>query len=282
MQKQVFLYGGVVGTSIETTVGMGSVYVLSLPSFRWHKEQSTPQYGRYLHSCNMIGNRQMVVVGGQVVSKQSAAWLGDTFGAFLKDPWSKGLGVFDLSDMEWKSSYDADAAPYTSPQVVRTYIDQHGTFPTTWSDSTVETWFTEKRVLSIELITWLVAKAVLTEGENPSSSPPNPSKPQSLSGGQIAGAVIGSIAGIALIISGLFYLRRRHQQRKHSTAQHSEINEFRKAELEGKGQDRAEALERGKSHRDARELQGSRGGTELPAPSHPVEAASNARYELYT
>ena len=66
-RPKIFLYGGFATGSIPDTVAMGVVYVLSLPSFHWQKQNYNPTYGRCRHSCNLVGNRQMVVVGGIVV-----------------------------------------------------------------------------------------------------------------------------------------------------------------------------------------------------------------------
>lgn len=78
----------------------------------------------------------MIVIGGSTPGSDDA---GD-----IPDVWPQGLGVFDLSLMEWKDHYDAAAAPYVTPQVVRTYYAQNGLYPSSWDDPVVETWFTGK------------------------------------------------------------------------------------------------------------------------------------------
>lgn len=37
------------------------------------------------------------------------------------DPMPQGLQIFDLTEMTWSSKYDANAAPYTTPQVVKAW-----------------------------------------------------------------------------------------------------------------------------------------------------------------
>ena len=140
---QVFLYGGANDLSVASTVNMGVVHVLSLPSFHWSRQEASLQFGRYLHSCALVGKRQMVVVGGAVVTKD-AIISGTPWSAYVPDPWPNGIGIFDLSDMEWKASYDADAAAYTTPQIVKAHIERNGNSPAAWSDPTVEAWFTSK------------------------------------------------------------------------------------------------------------------------------------------
>ena len=60
------------------------------------------------------------------------------------DPWPQGLGIFDLSAMQWSDSYDSSASAYVTPQLMKAYIEEHGPYPSTWSDSTVKEVFTGK------------------------------------------------------------------------------------------------------------------------------------------
>lgn len=135
---KIFMYGGFYEPLPSTTVEHGAVYVLSLPSFNWQKQDGMPDYGRYQHSCNVVGNRQMVVVGGQVVLRDELSE-SDTLSQ-SPDPWPKGIGIFDLSRMAWQSSYDASAEPYVTPDMVKAYTSKHR-FPAQWSSPTVEKWF---------------------------------------------------------------------------------------------------------------------------------------------
>ena len=34
----------------------------------------------------------------------------------IPDPWPQGLGIFDMSAMEWKANYDPEAKAYVSPK----------------------------------------------------------------------------------------------------------------------------------------------------------------------
>lgn len=44
------------------------------------------------------------------------------------DPWAQGLGVFDLSSMSPKSSYDPKAGPYDSPGIVKDWYSNRYEF----------------------------------------------------------------------------------------------------------------------------------------------------------
>lgn len=153
------MYGGLTDDA-TTTVEQGVVYVLTLPAFRWLKQSGTSAYGRSRHSCNIIGNRQMLVVGGLPVTLES----GIDYTA--PDPWPNGkldlilptlpieleaanrtdiilgLGVFDMSEMKWASEYDPSAAPYITPDVVKEYYQDNDRYPRWTPKSDIEKWFT--------------------------------------------------------------------------------------------------------------------------------------------
>ena len=86
----------------------------------------------------------MIAVGGIVVNAAAVYTLQTETTTDIVDPWSQGLGVFDMSDLEWKDSYTADAAPYVTPHIVKTYYNQHGRYPNSWDSNTLEGWFTRK------------------------------------------------------------------------------------------------------------------------------------------
>ena len=46
-----------------------------------------------------------------------------------KDPWDEGLGVFDVTDMEWKNGYDANDPPHGTPNIVKAYYKTNGLEP---------------------------------------------------------------------------------------------------------------------------------------------------------
>lgn len=59
---------------------------------------------RALHTCEVIGESQMIVIGGD---NPNATGYGDT-----KDPWSNNLGIFDLLSLSWTQAYNASRGPY--------------------------------------------------------------------------------------------------------------------------------------------------------------------------
>lgn len=109
-----FVYGGV--DQRNWTNVFDDIHILSIPGFVWFKApvNSTP---RVSHTCEIIGRRQLLVIGGL----DNADELGKNYwhDFTVPDPLKQGIGVFDMTDMSWKLGYDADADDYQSPQIVK-------------------------------------------------------------------------------------------------------------------------------------------------------------------
>lgn len=93
------------------------VWVLSLPGFFWTKADYEAEHPRMGHACVAAGNRQLVSVGGFNNNdglNYSAWWR-------VQDNFPQGLGVFDLTELQWKDSFNPDAAAYESPDEVKAW-----------------------------------------------------------------------------------------------------------------------------------------------------------------
>ncbi|CAH0023372.1 unnamed protein product [Clonostachys rhizophaga] len=104
---EIFMYGGAIGDDAQN-----DIWVLTIPGFHWVQTNRTgpPRYG---HACALAGKRQMISVGG----------LGPKGGFKPVDEWYAGIGVFDLSTLEWKDRYEANAEDYDSPSLVKAFYD---------------------------------------------------------------------------------------------------------------------------------------------------------------
>lgn len=94
------------------------MFVLTLPAFVWFKANYTAVASRQAHTCQLVGNRQLLTIGGTdpaVQEHYAIAYENAT------DTFAQGLGIFDLTEMTWSDSYDAKAPAYKSPQVVTDY-----------------------------------------------------------------------------------------------------------------------------------------------------------------
>ncbi|ERF72729.1 hypothetical protein EPUS_04782 [Endocarpon pusillum Z07020] len=135
----IILHGGSIlpaDTHFETvpqaTIDLDQVWVLSLPSFTWYKSNYQPANARFLHTCNVPGNPprcQMVAVGG--IIPQLEYYLEP------RDPWPQGLGIFDLTEMQWRDNYDANADAYETPRMVKDGIAKEGMYPKEWDSPEV-------------------------------------------------------------------------------------------------------------------------------------------------
>ena len=211
---QIFLYGGL-ATDFDNSIVLNTIFILSIPGFFWYRPPlPDPSVSRYYHTCNVIGSgrRQLISVGGCVNNStelysdinNSTLSLSDTS---LTDPWRHGLGIFDMTELRWRDSYDPDLPAYTTPTAIKSIYARQGKFPKQCSDPTVQKLFTEKQVISN------------MTSQNPNSTPPEseaaPSSPQNrVNQASIAGATDGSVAMfIFLITSLIFYPRFRRRRR---------------------------------------------------------------------
>lgn len=106
---EIFVYGGT-STAVNSVDAYNDLFILTIPGFHWTQANviSPP---RQLHSCAHAGNSQMIVVGGW----ESAAFNWPPG----PDQWPLGIGVFDMKQLSWRDSYDANAADYDTPDDIQ-------------------------------------------------------------------------------------------------------------------------------------------------------------------
>ena len=107
------MYGGRDGSNPPNY--FDEIWVLSLPSFTWTKVYSGVS-PRFAHTCHLVGNRTMLTVGGVAGATQMQ-------GLYVPSPppcdWeTKGVGVYDISDLIWGSVYNANTPAYEVPNTV--------------------------------------------------------------------------------------------------------------------------------------------------------------------
>ncbi|KAK0726607.1 hypothetical protein B0T21DRAFT_422353 [Apiosordaria backusii] len=125
---EIFIYGG---RPFSTMRAVGEIYVLSLPGFIFFQASPESPNGanRDKPSCVLAGKRQMITVEGNDGS------LGFPNSLLDPDPWSNGLGVFDLARLAWSNRYDAKAEDYESPVMVREWYAQGSLASVVWSSN---------------------------------------------------------------------------------------------------------------------------------------------------
>lgn len=119
---EIFLYAGWNTNLGPVAVPYDEIYILTLPAFVWIKVQYPPESPRHDLTCHTVGNRQMLIIGGvdSASTSGSDTFYEDPFN--IADPFTQGLGIFDMTTLTFAEKYDADAEAYVqSDSVQQTY-----------------------------------------------------------------------------------------------------------------------------------------------------------------
>lgn len=178
------MYGGLYVNNVGNN-GTDYVWVLSLPAFQWFRVAAMTTERRAYHTCHGYG-RQLISVGGLDYTV-SSSW-DDRYD--YTDPYTQGLKVFDMTELNWTNYFDATAPPYETPGLVTNYYnskkDANGNVFPEWDQDGLRDLF------------------IPYSGKKTSTIPD----------GAIAGAVVGSIAGVALTCATAFFVARAVRKSK--------------------------------------------------------------------
>ncbi|KAK6332344.1 hypothetical protein TWF696_003062 [Orbilia brochopaga] len=237
---QITIYGGY---KLSNAAPTNKVHVLILPTFQWL--DVTPQnqtlgdgtgYGRQTSHCHMWDDAQMILLGGTVQGTNATNnTLVNVKGCNITHP---PLLVLDTTTYEWKSQFNPKRE-YSVPLPV--YNLTQGDWRGKNRKTSPPGGFDDTALFGI-------FKTVLPKRDPPktfnasgakSDSTPDPNSNSLPSGsgpsdGAIAGAVIGSVAVLAIIIGLLWWTRRRRsrQQEPPTIPQADVPNRFEKPELD--------------------------------------------------
>ncbi|KAI0193442.1 hypothetical protein F4808DRAFT_358465 [Astrocystis sublimbata] len=186
---EIFIYGGVSdqlrGTSSE-------VYVLSLPGFVFFKGP-TDAPPRSDHQCAIVGEgkRQMLSFGG--IDGENRTFTAPR----TADPWPYGIGILDMTELEWTHSYDPEAAAYDTPTVVKEWYDDGNLKNVNWDNEDVEALFMKQ------------------DADPKKPAPPqNSTTANAHSTSAIVGGAVGGVVGaVAIGMMSFMLVRRRIRQR---------------------------------------------------------------------
>ncbi|KAL8738474.1 MAG: hypothetical protein Q9181_000730 [Wetmoreana brouardii] len=203
--NQCFLYGGSSSNLGSAAIPFDEIYILTLPAFYWFKVDYPPQHPRQGHSCNAVGGSQILSIGG--VDSNSKISIGNildikksTFNSSA-DPFTQGLGIFDMTSLKWADHYRANAPAYVQSDLVKSFYSQNPQNGSQLSSSGLRNMFQTTHFTQ----------------PSPSTSnlPTTPETSSSLSNtGAIVGEVVGGAVGIALV-AGIAFLLYRRKQRQH-------------------------------------------------------------------
>lgn len=226
----IYIFGGVEyqsdGNFNHETGTYGDVWVLSIPSFEWFKVYSPPTRGspnsaaptnRKGHTCELVGDRVMMVYGGYSESNEAQAATCDQTGVF----------AFDLTKLEWMEKYEPDLGQYKVPKQIYSVI---GGGP----DGGAK--LMPQGGLRDDAVNKMFVDAMASLTSEPTGSPtdldanpdsdtnPDSDAPDAPIGddtekgkgnaGAIAGGVVGALVGVALVAGLVFFFLRSRKQRR--------------------------------------------------------------------
>ena len=125
------------------------------------------------------------------------------------EPWPNGLGIFDMTKLDWTNEYDAAAPAYERPNLVSQFYASNSSYPIEWGDPELESIFTSPN------------GTATTNVSGSSSSSSN-------SGGKmvnyVVGGVIGAIAALAIFASLIFWRRCRYKRKEKRSQNLAELD----------------------------------------------------------
>ncbi|KAI9845171.1 MAG: hypothetical protein M1837_005056 [Sclerophora amabilis] len=132
----IYISGGQTGDDS----GADDVYILSVPSFTWFKAYSGKEIPRIYHTCELVQDQQMAVIGGYNATTLPRSMCAQEMGGDLR--------FFDLNTLKW-ADYNPKGIKYQVPQPVYNVIGGGGnggarnkTPAAGWTDPLLETAFT--------------------------------------------------------------------------------------------------------------------------------------------
>ena len=215
---EIFLYGGL-GGNFDNDDGKewydtpyDTISILTLPAFHWVDVTYDRPISRNLHTCDSVGGSQILIFGGTDYAPSK-------FSDFIQksmsseDPWSQGIGIFDLSNLEWVDHYSARPAPYEQSHPVKQFYAMAGQSYVSNLGSSVTALM---KTTNFNSTTAYSSSANSTATFTPSSSPSKSPK-----AGAIAGAVVGGVAFLCTVAAVVLFILRRHRR---LTGQRTELD----------------------------------------------------------
>ncbi|KAL0936118.1 kelch repeat protein [Colletotrichum truncatum] len=196
---EIFVFGG---TNTETGSTFDDVFVLSLPGFVWTQVQYQSKNLRRYHNCAVVGRRQMLSVGG---TDGITGWSG-------ADPWPNGLGIFDMTDLKWKSDYDTNAEDYETAKSIQDWYQNSGVNSVKWSSERVQKVFTKATSSNGSSEENPSSGTDKTPGANDNNNNLDGESQNRLSTAVIAGVVVGAVLGSIMVAAAFWFIRRRKQK----------------------------------------------------------------------
>lgn len=187
---EIIIYGGRTSPLVSPT--LSDTWVLTIPGFHWTKVNVTAPPRNY-HRCAVAGGRQMISVGGL----EDDDWK-------TKDPWTQGVGILDMSELTWRTSFEPNLPAYDSPDVIKTWYADGGLAKVQWQNDILKALFKAAGPVAL-------TPAPGSSGDSGSSKIPVAA---------IVGGTIGGLALAAIIVFAYICVTRRRRRRTETLANH--------------------------------------------------------------
>lgn len=122
------------------------------------------------------------------------------------DPWTHGIGIFDMTELSWSNSFNASAEPYEQPSVIKQFYAVNPHQPSAWND---------RALADVFAINTTKSRVNTTREGSQASEVSTASTKHHRNIGALVGGTVGGFAGFC-IVTGLvlyFSLRKRQKQR---------------------------------------------------------------------
>ncbi|KAK7754885.1 hypothetical protein SLS62_003199 [Diatrype stigma] len=216
----IYMYGGKNTTSLFLAGQdeyFDDIWVLSIPSFTWTKvyQGVLPRFG---HTCHVVGNRQMITVGGiNGTTSHGTNASGTESASATTDScdWEwMGVAILDLTSMAWGSVFDRDKPRYQVSALISAVVGGGPDGGATrllpddgWTSAAVANLFTGSSSLSAPYAP-------------PSPNAAGPDEADDDKDNRNVGAIVGGAVGggggflVVLAALGLWWNRRRKKKKR--------------------------------------------------------------------
>ncbi|KAI0013699.1 hypothetical protein F4779DRAFT_613432 [Xylariaceae sp. FL0662B] len=197
----IYIYGG--AGMPPSTAGFDDVYILTLPSFTWINFYTGDNSTRAPHntlSCNVVSGAQMIIIGGTFPLDDTTCDVPDQWGSH-----NLNLGKQNADGALWYL-FDPGLKSYIVPEEITAVV---GGGPQGGATKTAPDGGWQQRDLGV-----YVGRKFTAAERAPTRAVTDPSDSSTLSGGAIAGIVIGCVVALIGFLVGCWWFVRRHRQRQ--------------------------------------------------------------------
>ena len=132
------------------------------------------------------------------------------------DPWANGLGIFDLTALNWTNAYNHTADPYEPSSLVTNYYSSNARYPKSWADPALQVIFETNSASTTSSGSSPASSSTSSDAGTPSNpTSGNTGTLSSISGpgrtGAIVGGVVGGVVALSIIGAVIFYYKRKQR-----------------------------------------------------------------------